>query len=240
MRGAELRLSSTPTDPTRRRYELIAPFYDWSSAEGLFYAKARARAIDLLRLRPGATVLDVACGTGRNFELIERRIGPTGRLVGIDRSPRMLQRARARVARHGWDNVELVHMDAEQLSASVLGEHVVLPPGGQFDAVLCTLGLSVIPDWQGAWRAMLAMVRRDGRVALLDGGYPADPGFGGEAVVLRPFVRLIFRAYAADGTRQPWQLVERDTNEATSELFSFGYVAAAAGTRASGSAIAAP
>jgi len=106
--------------------------------------------------------------------------------------------------------------------------------------VFCTLGLSVILDWRGAWRAMLAMVRRGGRVALLYGGYPADPGFGGEAVVLRPFVRLIFRAYAADGTRQPWQLVERDTNEAISELFSFGYVAAAAGTRASGSGIAAP
>ncbi len=74
-------------DPARRLYELAAPVYDWISAERLLYAAARARAIEFLRPRPGAAVLDLACGTGRNFELIEQRISPSGRLAGIDRSP---------------------------------------------------------------------------------------------------------------------------------------------------------
>src|SRR5918992_2560896 len=67
---------SVITDPGRRFYELVAPIYDQSSGEGPLYATSRARAIELLRLRPGATVLDVACGTGRNHDLIEQRIGP--------------------------------------------------------------------------------------------------------------------------------------------------------------------
>lgn len=80
----------TPVDPGRWLYDLVAPVYDRMSGEGLLYAAARARAIDLLDLSPEDTVLDVACGTGRNHELIERRIGTVGRLVGVDRSPRML------------------------------------------------------------------------------------------------------------------------------------------------------
>jgi ubiquinone/menaquinone biosynthesis C-methylase UbiE len=117
---------------------LLAPIHDWVSGERLLLAAARARAIDPLRLRSAATVLDVACGTGLNFALIEQRIGPAGRLVGIDRSARMLRRARALVARRGWETVQLVQADAEQVFA----------PGAPFDAVLCTLGLSVIPDWR--------------------------------------------------------------------------------------------
>ena len=73
----------------------------------------RRRAIAWLGLVPGDTVLDVGCGTGMSFELLQRRVGPTGRIVGIEQSPEMIERARERVRRHGWTNVTLVNAPVE-------------------------------------------------------------------------------------------------------------------------------
>lgn len=73
----------------------------------------RRQAVDLLSLRPGDAVLDVACGTGLSFALIEQEIGATGQLIGVDLSPEMLQKARERVAGAGWQNVTLVESAVE-------------------------------------------------------------------------------------------------------------------------------
>ena len=166
-----------------------------------------------------------------NFELIEQRIGPSGRLVGVDRSQRMLDGARSRVARSSWSNVSLLEADVERLTPGYLQELGPSLPTAQFDAALCTLGLSVIPDWKRVWHAMQTLVRPGGRIAVMDGGYPSQPGAAGEVVALRPLVWLICRAYAADARRQPWELVERDTEDVTVERFSYGYVGVAAGTQ---------
>src|SRR5262249_52309762 len=81
-----------------RRYDRLAPLTH----------HLRARAVERLRLRAGQTVIDVACGTGLTFALIEERIGPHGRLIGVDLSPEMLSHARERVAINGWRNVRLI------------------------------------------------------------------------------------------------------------------------------------
>src|SRR5215204_2605855 len=155
-----------PNATIRRRYGRLASIYDWANLEGVLYADARARAIDRLDLRPGARVLDVACGTGVNFTLIEQRIGPSGELVGVDLTAGMLDRARARIARKGWHNVRLRQLDICDVKPGELGE--------PFDAAVCTLGFSVIPQWQRAWETMRASVRPGGRLAIMDAGYPAD------------------------------------------------------------------
>jgi SAM-dependent methyltransferase len=74
----------------------------------------RRELIVNLAPRPGEVVLDVGCGTGRNFEPIQQRIGPGGRLIGIEQSPEMLAQARALVQRRGWTNVQLVCAGAEE------------------------------------------------------------------------------------------------------------------------------
>jgi ubiquinone/menaquinone biosynthesis C-methylase UbiE len=74
----------------------------------------RRELVARLAPRPGEVVLDVGCGTGRNFEQIQQRIGPGGRLIGIEPSPEMLARAHALVQRRGWTNVELVLAGAEE------------------------------------------------------------------------------------------------------------------------------
>jgi demethylmenaquinone methyltransferase/2-methoxy-6-polyprenyl-1,4-benzoquinol methylase len=203
----------------QRRYRSLAPVYDWANLDWLLYAAARRRAIELLELRPGARVLDVACGTGANFALIQQRIGAAGELVGIDLTAGMLDRARARVRAQGWANVELREAD------------ICDPPGdlgAPFDAVLCTLGLSVIPEWRRALDVMVTLARPGGRVAVMDAGFPER---GGPALT-RPFAAVLSRLFAADCARRPWLALGRDTAGAVAETFAWGWVTAAAGTRA--------
>ena len=215
----------SPASPAtvRRRYGWVASIYDWANLEGVLYADARTRAIDLLDLRPGARVLDVACGTGANFALIEQRIGPSGDLVGVDVTPQMLNQARARVARAGWSNVRLREGDVCELGTARLGE--------PFDAAVCTLGLSVIPQWQRAWEAMVSSVRPGGRLAIMDASYPEGDGRRGDAVLPRPLAWALSRLFAADCSRRPWRLLQRDTGDTTTERFTWGWVTAAAGAK---------
>ena len=79
-----------------------------------FARRARQEAVGRLLLRPGHTVVDVGCGTGLSFGLIEAQIGAGGRLIGIEPSPEMLAAARQRVAEHGWNNVALLEATAER------------------------------------------------------------------------------------------------------------------------------
>ena len=67
-----------------------------------------------MQLTPGDTVLDVGCGTGLSFGLLQRAIGSGGHIVGIEQCPEMLARARARVAEQGWANVTLINSPIQQ------------------------------------------------------------------------------------------------------------------------------
>ena len=127
----------------------------------------RRRAVRKLALRPGDTVVDVACGTGQNFPLIERTIGPEGRIVGVDLTDAMLEQAKRRVQTEGWRNVSLVQADAARFEfpaevdaiistyalshVSACGDVIAhgtaaLTPGGRWVA----LDLKA-PDWLPRW-----------------------------------------------------------------------------------------
>jgi ubiquinone/menaquinone biosynthesis C-methylase UbiE len=95
----------------------------------------RRRAVRALGLRPGDCVVDVACGTGQNFPLIEQAIGPEGRIVGVDLTDAMLAQARQRIESNGWRNVSLVQGDAAAFE---------FPTG--IDAILSTYALSQVPE----------------------------------------------------------------------------------------------
>lgn len=102
------------TPVTRRRpdpaaalaqYRRRADCYDLEVAP---FEAVREQAIQALDLRPGATVLDVGCGTGLSLPLLRRRIGGGGHIIGIEQSPDMLAKARQRVREQRWDHVRLV------------------------------------------------------------------------------------------------------------------------------------
>ena len=74
----------------------------------------RIAAVRLLDLKPGDVVLDVGCGTGLSFPLIEERIGASGGIIGIEPSVEMLALAKTRVQGAGWQNTTLIEASAEE------------------------------------------------------------------------------------------------------------------------------
>ena len=147
------------TDSTREHlietYRKKAKHYDVTSrlypAPGYPQRAQRLRAVQALGLRAGASVIDIACGTGLNFPLIEEVIGPDGRIVGVDLTDAMLARARDRIQANGWSNISLVQADAADFDFPT-----------EVDAILSTYALSQVPE--------CAEVIAHGAAALSAGG----------------------------------------------------------------------
>lgn len=214
--------------PRWERYRGVARFYDVVSAEPVYRAGRRI-GIGQLALKPGDTVVDIGCGTGLNFELLEDAIGPTGRLVGVDRSGDMLAQARRRVQEHGWGNVELLHADATTVAAATVIDVARRPA----DAVLATYSLSLMRDWRAAWVMMLAVAARPGRLCVVD----MQPTVGA-AVVLGWLARLACRLGGSDINARPWSAVEADCDHVLAAAARGGHIqvrtGAARATRTSG------
>jgi demethylmenaquinone methyltransferase/2-methoxy-6-polyprenyl-1,4-benzoquinol methylase len=95
----------------------------------------RKEAVKLLNLERGDHVVDMGCGTGLNFALLQEAIGSEGRIIGVDLTDAMLDHARHRIAAHGWKNVELVQSDATQYAFPT-----------QVDGIISTFALTFVPD----------------------------------------------------------------------------------------------
>jgi ubiquinone/menaquinone biosynthesis C-methylase UbiE len=138
-------------------YRKSARHYDLTSR--LFYAQRahRRRAVQALRLRPGDSVVEIACGTGLNFPLIERDIGPEGRIVGVDLTDAMLAQAQRRIETNGWSNISLVQADAAEFE---------FPTG--VDAILATYAHSLLPECRQVIAHGAAALSAGGRWVVLD------------------------------------------------------------------------
>lgn len=154
----------------------------------------RRRAIDRLALGPGDTVIDVACGTGINFTELEERIGPSGRLVGVDLSGEMLAHARRRVERHAWDNVTLSECAVEDMALGV-----------EADAALFSLTHDVLQS-DAALEAVLRHLRPGAGIAAF--GAKRPPRWNLPVGVA---VWLVARSYVTtfEGFDRPWRGLER-------------------------------
>ncbi len=113
----------------------------------------RRRAAQLTRLRPGQSGLDICTGTGALAARLRARVGPQGRVVGLDLTEAMVAGARRRVAQ-----VEFVVGDAVQLPFA----------DASFDAASMAFGLRNIADHQAALAEMLRVLKPGGRAVILE------------------------------------------------------------------------
>jgi phosphatidylethanolamine/phosphatidyl-N-methylethanolamine N-methyltransferase len=118
----------------------------------------RDRAVEMLGLKEGQRVLDLACGPGSNLPRLEARIGADGTVVAFDYSDEMLDRVREAALREKWTNVTTVKGDAAAMPLD----------DGSVDGALCTLGLSVMPDPQAAIREAHRCLKPGARFAVVD------------------------------------------------------------------------
>ena len=182
--------------PDRRvaleRYRRLASVYDLSTARGAPY---RRRTVERLAPAAGEVVLDVGCGTGLNFAALEEGIGPQGRLIGIDLCAEMLERARVRVADHGWRNVELVEAAAEDVELGVM-----------VDAAI-RRGVHDVMRSPGAVANVLRHVRAGGRIVA--GGAKWVPWWrvGGAAVNVSTWAMNRDFVTTLEGFHRPWSIL---------------------------------
>lgn len=182
-------------DPQRAlaRYREHAAGYDTSALRTL---PLRYRTIWNLALQPGDAVLDVACGTGLSFALLEEAIGPDGRLVGVELSPEMAALGQARIDRAGWRNAELLVARMESADLA--------PPRGPFDAVAFNFTHDVLQS-EAALANIFAGCKPGARIAVA--GSKLLPWY------LAPFnayVRWNNAPYMTtqQGLGKPWRLLE--------------------------------
>lgn len=166
----------------------LAPGWDAMLSVVGLHRRYRRETVSVLDLHKGDTVLDAACGTGLNFPLLYAAVGPRGRIVAVDIARGMLDMAKERANREGYDNVEMVLGDMAR---------VTLPP---VDGAVASWCMISIPDYREALENIVSVLRPGGGVSILD--FKLVDGFPGP--IVNPIFAAICRLTRQDATRQPW------------------------------------
>jgi enediyne biosynthesis protein CalE5 len=114
-----------------------------------------AKLVELARVRPGGSVLDVGGGYGEPSLTAARLVGSNGRVVCTDISPGLLDFAQERARQAGLNNVELVEQDAEQLDFEA----------ESFNAIISRAVLMFLPNVAGTLMRLRSFLKPDGRFA---------------------------------------------------------------------------
>lgn len=178
---------SEKLESVRKVYSFWGRFPSLYSAQDAvtFLGRARtirSRAVKKLGLRRGGRVLEVACGSGRNFPYLVEAVGKNGFILGFDYSQEMLGAAKRLCKQNNWRNIKLIQGDAAQLKIREKN----------FDGVISVLGISAVPGWERALKRCYDVLRPGGKLVVCDARL-----FTGTLKVVNPLVKLIYSKFAA-------------------------------------------
>ena len=129
----------------------------WNPTLDRWYGEVTRQMLDLARLRPGQSILDIAAGAGEPAVSAAERVGSSGYVLATDIAEGIVELALQVARERGLKQIEARAMDGERLDL----------PDASFDAVLCRLGLMYMPHPVTALREWRRALRPGGRVAIV-------------------------------------------------------------------------
>jgi ubiquinone/menaquinone biosynthesis C-methylase UbiE len=202
-----------------RLYQKRAENYDISA--NLYYLIGirefayRRKAVDALKLERGDTAVEIGCGTGLNFRLLRERVGPEGKIIGVDLTAEMLSAANKRIERHNWLNIELVQSDAAAYEFP-----------DRTDGIISTFAITLIPEYDKIIKKGAAALSPGKRMVVLDFKMPDS-----WPMWLIKFFAIITRPFGVTldlADRHPWESIDQclDLVEFNTKYFGGIYIAA--------------
>jgi len=189
----------------------VARHYDFSMPP--FFLSWKKKAIKDSSLKKGDKVAVFCCGTGLDFPYILERICNEGEITGFDFSAEMLRQAKKKIDKNNWKNIHLIHADVTKFDSKYLNA---------FDAGVCTLGLSIIPEFELAYLNLLSYVKNTGELIIGDMQLAT-----GKLALFNPLT--IFLARKFGGTHKGHQnslkiqaMMQNDLSEIKKEVFFLG------------------
>src|SRR5262249_35189199 len=159
---SEMHPMATGPEPAKLKaattYNAASDHFD--DAPLAFWDRYGRRTVERLALADGALVLDVGCGSGASALPAAERVGPAGRVIGVDLAERLLRLAGEKARTRGLGNVEFRCDDMTALGFE----------DGHFDAVVCVFAIFFVPDMERQVAELWRMVRPGGRLAITTWG----------------------------------------------------------------------
>lgn len=203
-------------------YRKRAKHYDFTA--NLYYLLGfreqayRHKAIKALNLHQGDTVVELGCGTGLNFPLLEKEVGAQGRIIGVDLTDAMLDKARQRTIQNGWSNVELAQSDVALYQ---------FPSG--IDGVISTFALTLSPEFDKIIQNGCKALNPAKRFVILDFKMPS--GWLSRLAPLAVFLTRPFGVTRDLADRHPWESIGKYMKNTSLVEFYGGFIYIAMGEK---------
>lgn len=180
-----------------RRYDLTAQFYYLFGFREWAYRK---KAVKKLDLKEGDTVVEIGCGTGLNFSLIQNIIGENGKIIGVDITEDMLNVAQQKIIENNWKNVELINADASEFV-----------PSEKVDGIITSFAVSLSPNLETILQKYFNILKPNSKFVILDLKLP-DNFWGKFKFLFMPVVKP-FGVTDYHIKQKPWETIIRFFNK---------------------------